>query len=220
MSAESNLEHLAWRSHPTAPGIPDPRCNCLALYQIQRPPPNRLRCHLDYLRPHCSQANLQCPKCFQECYPHHFQLEDSWLSWFGGYSIFEFILQGGPSQTKVVAKVIFLTIQMQLHHHVQWVTTMLWLSLPCPKCIPSQSSACFKCEIPSGSHVGFGCPATSSKCCEPWPFCADSFPSLLSSFPSGFLSPLFSIMGERWPKSWYWLEQTALPQPFCEWPRL
>jgi len=64
-------EHLEQHSHSAALDIPDPRCLCLARYQIPRLPRNHLHCHLDYPSPHSSYANLRCPKCFQVCYPHH-----------------------------------------------------------------------------------------------------------------------------------------------------
>jgi len=142
-------EHLLRHSHPAALGIPNPRCYCLPLYQIQRLLPNCLHSHSDYPCPHCSLANFRCPKCFQVCYPHHFWLDDHWFFWFRGHLISEFVLQGGPLQTKLVAKVIFLRIEMQPHHYVETVTRMLWQSLPCSKCILWLSSACFECEVPS-----------------------------------------------------------------------
>jgi len=40
MLAEPIRAHLARRSHPTALGIPDPRCNCCALYRSHRPQRN------------------------------------------------------------------------------------------------------------------------------------------------------------------------------------
>jgi len=145
-----NLGILAWRLNPAAVGSPDPRSYCLVLDQIQRPPRNRLRCHFQYLRPHSSWVYLQCPNCFQVRFPHHFRLDDGWFFGFGKHSIFEFILQGGPLQSKVVAMEIFLTIWMQPDNHVERVNRMLWQSLLCPKFIARQSSGCHEREIPSG----------------------------------------------------------------------
>ena len=110
MYAESILEHLVQCSHPAVLGIPDPWCSCLALYQIQHPLRNRLRCHLDHRSPHSGSANLQCLKCFEVSYPHHFRLDDSWFFGFGGHLIIEFGLQGGPLQRKVAAKKICLAM--------------------------------------------------------------------------------------------------------------
>ena len=86
---------------------------------------------------------------------------------------------------------------MQPHEHVERVTRMLLRSLPYPRCIQRQSSACFECEISSGLHVGVGCPATSPKSHEPWPFCAMSFPPPLSSFLSCFLCLWYPILGQH-----------------------
>ena len=147
--AEPIWEHLAWLSHPAALGIPDPRCHCYALYRIPRLPCNRLPCHLDYPSHQSSLANFRCPKCFQVCYPCLFWLDDSWFSGFSRHLRLVFLLQGGPLQTKVVAKVIILTIWMQLHHHVERVSRRLWRWLGCPKCIQLLSSACFESEITS-----------------------------------------------------------------------
>ena len=123
---------------------------------------------------------------------------------------------GRSLHTKVVAKQIFLTIWMQPHCHVERVTRMLWQSPRCLKCIPRQSAAYFEREIPSVLHVGFGCPVTSPKSCEPWPFCVVSLPLPLSSFPSHFLSSCYSIRSQCLPKSRYWLEWTTLQWLFRE----
>jgi len=105
--AESMQEHLVQHSHPAAPGYPDPGCHCNTLYQIQHLPHNRLRCHLEYPSSHSRLANFRYPKCFQVRYPHQFRLDDGRFLWSRGHLIFEFVLQGGPLQTKLVAKVIF-----------------------------------------------------------------------------------------------------------------
>ena len=108
--AEVILAHLVRHSHPAARGITDSRCHCCAPYQIRPLLCNRLPCHLHYSSRHSSLANHRCLKWFQVRYPSRFQLDDGWFSSFGGHLRFEFVLQGGSLQTKLVAKVIFLTI--------------------------------------------------------------------------------------------------------------
>jgi len=212
--AEPIPERLVSHSHPPNLGIPDPRCNWFALYQTQHLPRNRLCCHLDYPSHHSSLANLQCQICFQVSYHRHIRLDDGWSSGFGGYLRFEFIFLRGLLQTKLVAKDIFLTIWMHPHHHVEWVTRLLRQSLPCPKCILRQLSACFQCKIPSGQHVGFGFPSTSPNSSKCWPFCVMPFNLPFSSFPSYFLCSWHPILCQLLPKSRYWLEQTDLQQLF------
>jgi len=63
--AESIPEHLVRHSHHAALGFPDPRCHCLALYQIQILPHICHRCQLDYSSGHSSWANVWCLKYFQ-----------------------------------------------------------------------------------------------------------------------------------------------------------
>jgi len=108
--AESIQENVALRLHPTPHVIPDCRCPCLVLLQIQRLPGNRLCCHLAYASCHSTLANLGCPKRFEVHFPHHFLPGDDWFFWFGGHLRFKFVLQGVSLQTKPVAKVIFLTV--------------------------------------------------------------------------------------------------------------
>jgi len=122
MLGKSIREHLVSHSDPPALGSRDPRCHCLALYQIQPLPGNSLCCHLHYPSCHSSLANVWCPKCIQVCDHCNFWLDNGRFIWFSGHLIFEFILQGGPLQTKPVAKVIFLTLSMHPHHHVERVT--------------------------------------------------------------------------------------------------
>jgi hypothetical protein len=55
-------------------------------------------------------------------YPDHCRFGAGWFFGFDVHSLFEFVLQGGPLWTKPVTKVIFLTVWMQLHHHVKKVT--------------------------------------------------------------------------------------------------
>jgi len=220
MLAEPIREHLGRHSHPAALGIPDPRCHSCALYRIHHLPRYRLQYDVDHPSCDSSVANFRCPKCFQVCYPRQFRLDHRKFSGFGAHSRFEFVFQGGPLQTKLVEKVIFLTISMQPLHHVQRVTRRLCRSLQCPKCIQRLSSACFVHEIPSVSHIGFGCPATSPFNDEPWPFGAISIPPPLSSIASRFLCLLYPIPGHCPPKSRYWLEQSAWQQHFRKGPRL
>jgi hypothetical protein len=44
---------------------------------------------------------------------------------FGGHLLPETVSNGGVLQTKLVAKVIFLTFEMQLHHHVESLIRIL-----------------------------------------------------------------------------------------------
>ena len=113
--AKSIREHMVQHSHPAALGFPDPCCHCIALYQIQSLPHNRLRCHLDYPRCHSSLANFHCVKSFLVRFPHHFVLDHGWFFWFGGHLIVKFILERRLFQTMLVAKVIIPTIWMSPH---------------------------------------------------------------------------------------------------------
>jgi hypothetical protein len=117
--AKSIWQQLVWHSSPTAMGYSNAQCNRLAPYPIQHLPGNCLSWHFDHPRCHSSLANVLCPKCFQLHCPHHFRLDDTWFFLFSTYWILQVVFQGGPLQTKVVAKVIFQTIQMQPHHHMQ-----------------------------------------------------------------------------------------------------
>jgi hypothetical protein len=62
---------------------------------------------LDNPSPHSSWGNLRCLKCVQGNYPHHFQQDDCQILVLGGYSIIEFVLQGGHFQTMLVTQGIF-----------------------------------------------------------------------------------------------------------------
>jgi hypothetical protein len=68
-----------------------------------------------------------------------------------------------PLLTQLVVQVIFLTIYMQRHRHVECLTRMLSQPLLSRKCIPQLAFGCFEREIPSVKHVGFSCPATAPK---------------------------------------------------------
>ena len=103
--------------------------------------------HANYPSPHSSKASFECPKCFQEQYPHHFQLQDSRFWWFGRHLILDFVLHGGPLQIKLLPQQIFPTIQMQPHCHVETSTRMLWRSLQHLKCILPLTCACLECGI-------------------------------------------------------------------------
>ena len=56
--AKSKWEHLVRKSQPGALGCAEPRCHCLALYQIYHVPPRRLCPHFDYAIHHCCLANF------------------------------------------------------------------------------------------------------------------------------------------------------------------
>jgi len=100
--AESIWAHLVRHSHPTALAIPDPQCRCSTLYQIHHPLRNPLRSDGEYPRHH---SNHRCPKCFQVRYHPCFWLAFGWFSALVGHLRLQFLLQGGPLQTKLVAKV-------------------------------------------------------------------------------------------------------------------
>ena len=108
--AKSIRDWLVRHSQCEALGVPDLRCHCPDLLRIRHLPFSHLRPHLDYPSHHSSWDNFRCLKCFHVHYPHHFQLDDGWFSWFSGHLILVFVLQGGPLRTKLVAKVIFPTI--------------------------------------------------------------------------------------------------------------
>ena len=145
--AEIMLHYLVRHSHPGALGILEPQCQCLARYWTGHLPPCSHCFCLDYLSHGSSQANFWCRKCFQIHHPQHFLLDNSRLFWFRENSLPEFILSGGPLQTMLVAAVIFLKISIQLHHHVECLTSMLWSSLQCLKFVEQVSVTCFGQEI-------------------------------------------------------------------------
>jgi len=188
-------EHLVHHSHCTTLGIRYPRCHCFTQYQIHRVMHNRLCCYLDHPSHHSNLACYYSPKCGQVRNPHHLRLDDGWYFGLAGHLIFEFVLQRCPLQTKLVAKEIFLTIQIQLHHHVEKETRLLWRSLPYAKCIYQLPSACSDPEIPSVQHACFCCPTTYPKRCGPSPICAIPFRPPLSSVPSSFLCWLYLTWG-------------------------
>jgi len=133
--AESIRIYFERHTHPAARGIPDPRSNSLALHLIHCLHHSRLCSHLDYPSHRSSWASFQCRKRLRVHCRDHFRLDDGRFSVFGKHSILEFVLQRFTLQTKLVAMVIFPTIQMQPHHHVERLTRMLWRFLPYPKCI-------------------------------------------------------------------------------------
>jgi len=147
--AKSIQEHLVWQWQPSALGIPKPWCQCLTLYRIHRLPHSSPRTWLDYPNHNFSSADIQCWKCFRLGSSNQFRLEASCVFWFGRHLILEFVPQAGPLQTKLVAKVIFLTIYMQPHNQVEFLTRKLWWSLLYLKCIQQLSFAWFEREIPS-----------------------------------------------------------------------
>jgi len=108
MYAESIREHFVRRFHHGAQGIPEPEWHWLSRYQIQCLPSSRRWCRLYYPSPHPGYPNLQCPRCLQVRYPHHFRLDDGWFVSWGRQFIIEFILLGGSLQTQLVAKEIFM----------------------------------------------------------------------------------------------------------------
>jgi len=141
-SAKPIREHLPQHTHPAALRVPDSWCHYFTQYQCHHLPQNCLCCQLEYRSRHSSSANHWHPKWFQMHCLNDFLPDDSSFFWFGGYWIFEFVLQGGPLQTMLVVKEIFLTNSQQPQHHVEIVSTMLWPSLPCLSCILRLSSTC------------------------------------------------------------------------------
>jgi len=126
---ESIREHLVRHSHPPALGFQGRWCHCPALYLMHCLTPNHLCFDWDHPSNNSNYANFQCPKCLQMHNPHRFQLDDGRLFSFGGHLILEFILHGVRWQTELVETVIFQTIYMQPHHHVENLTRMLGQSL-------------------------------------------------------------------------------------------
>jgi hypothetical protein len=110
LSAEPIRAHLARRSHPATLDIPNAQQKCCALYRSYCPQHNPLHCRLDYPSCYSNLANHQCPKCFQVRCPRCFQLDDGWFFKSGEHSRFQFVLQGGPLQTMLVAMVMFRKI--------------------------------------------------------------------------------------------------------------
>jgi len=95
-----NLTDRFWRSKPSLLAGHSDLLQTLL-------PPSRLRLDMNCSSEHSSEADYRCPKCFQVHYPHHFQLDGSLFFLLSTCLILEFVLQGGPLQTKLVAKVIF-----------------------------------------------------------------------------------------------------------------
>jgi len=110
MLVESIWEHWMWHSHAGALGFPQPRCHCLTLYHIRCMPPSCLRLRLDSQSHQSSLDNVGCRKCYQVHNPHHLQLVDIQFVWCGRHLILYFIFRGGSVLTKLVAKVICLTV--------------------------------------------------------------------------------------------------------------
>jgi hypothetical protein len=96
-----------------------------------------------------SSLNVRGQNFNQVDYSPHFRVYDSWFSSFGWHSILPFVIHVGSLPTTLLAKPTFLTIWMQLHHHAESLTRMLWQSLQYLKCILHWSFACFEPDIPS-----------------------------------------------------------------------
>ena len=105
----NQLRNVWCGTHPAALGFLNHRFHYLSLYRIDRLPLNRFRCRSDYPSHHCSLAKFSRQTSFQVRYAHHSGLGVSRFYRFGGHSIFQFVLQGGPLQTKLLAKVMFPT---------------------------------------------------------------------------------------------------------------
>jgi len=109
MMAESIREHSVRHSHHTALWFPDHRWHYQSLCRIHCLPPSHVCCQLESPSPHSNQANYWCPKCFQVHYLHPLPLDGGQFFWFRIHSILDFVLHGGPLQTKLEAQVIFPT---------------------------------------------------------------------------------------------------------------
>jgi len=129
VSAELIWEHLVQISDPAVLVISDTRWYSLHLYRIHHLPPNRLHCHPDLPWGDSWEAIVGYPNCILVHCSLHVGPDESSFFWFGGYSILEFVLQRWLLQTKLLAKMIVLTISMQLHNHDASVTRMTWRSL-------------------------------------------------------------------------------------------
>jgi len=105
--------------------------------------------HLDYSSHNFSLANFWCLRYFQMHYPHHYWLNYGQFYLYSRHLILEFILQIDSLQKTLVTKVIFPTIRMQRHHHVECLTRMLSQCLPDLKYILCVLFACFECKISS-----------------------------------------------------------------------
>jgi len=55
-------------------------------------------------------SQFRCLICFLVNYPHHSRQDGGRFVWFSEHSIFDFVLQADPLQTKLLAQVIFSTI--------------------------------------------------------------------------------------------------------------
>jgi len=119
MLAESIREHPGWQWHPMTLGISDPRRHYLARYRIHRLPPRHFCHQSDYPGNKSSQAKCWCPKWFQMHNLSHLWLNGGRFVLFGEHLLPEIVSEGGSLQTKLVAKVIFSTVEMQLYHHVE-----------------------------------------------------------------------------------------------------
>jgi len=126
--AKSIREHFVGHSQPGALGFPAPRCHSQALYLLRHLYCSRLHWLLDYPIHHSSLASVRRRKWIQVANSHLIRLDNTEIFGFGRHLILEFVLLGATLQTIPVAKVIFLTIETQLHHHVKRVIRKLWPS--------------------------------------------------------------------------------------------
>jgi len=129
MLAESIQEHLVQRSEIARLGLLDPWYLCPVLCWIHRLPPSYLRFQLNSPSHNSRYATLQYLKCFQVSKPDHLWQNDSRLLLFARHLFLEFVHQGYYLETKLMAKMIVLTISMQPHHNVEGLTSLLWQSL-------------------------------------------------------------------------------------------
>ena len=213
-------EHLVPHSNPPALRCLNPWPHCLAPCQIDCPPPSHLRYHVDHASLHSCEANFWCSKWFQVLNSHQFLQDVGGFIWLSRNWLFEFVLQGGPLQSKLVAQVIIMTIKIQLLHHVESLIWTLWQYIEYLKCILPQPFICCGCKIPSVKDVDFGCTATSTTYRGPWAFGAICFAPPLSSFLSHYQYSSYPLVDYHRLISCYWWEQTALLQLFREGSRL
>jgi len=141
--AKSIQKHLLRCSHSGA------WCRWLHQPWLYFQPSSQLHSHWDDGSHRSSSANFRCQKVNQVHYTPHFRLYDSWFSSFDQHLMLPFVLHAGFLPTTLLGKVIFLTIWMQLHHHVESLTRMLWQYLQYLKCILQLSFVCFEHDIPS-----------------------------------------------------------------------
>jgi hypothetical protein len=176
---------------------------CWASSRIHCLHPSRLRCHLNPWSVHSSQADSGGPKHFQVHYLHHLRQDGGQFFSFSGHSTHEFVFQGGSLLTKLVTQVIFLTIQMQPHHHAKCWTRTLGRSFQYLKWILRRSFTCFEREIPSVYYTDSDWPATFPQSHGPLPFYSISFTLPQSEFPSNYQDLLYPMLAHCRPVTWY-----------------